>query len=108
HAPHAELMQFRRPQRTHAGAAEDVDALRERPQDLLVPDRWRSGKVAVDDTDRARLLPSGAIDVALRRGRQTFGLAYSGDLIARQRRPDEEADGHAGVLRMARARAPGT
>ena len=38
-APHAEAVQFRRAQRAHAGAAEDGNALGDRPQNFLMPDR---------------------------------------------------------------------
>ena len=43
-AEHAERRELRGPQRAHAGAAEDVDALAQRPEDLLVPDRGTRSK----------------------------------------------------------------
>ncbi len=74
-AAHTEAVQLRRPQRAHAGTAEDVNALRQRPQYLLVPDRGRPGEKAIDDADRARPSPRNAIDVALRDRRQANGVA---------------------------------
>ena len=74
HAPHTEAMQFRRPQSAHAGAAEDCNALRQRPQDLLVPDRRRAAEISVNDADRARPRPGHPVDVTLRDGRKTEGL----------------------------------
>ena len=51
---HAQTMEFGGSQRADAGAAVDVDPLRHRPQDFLMPDRRRHLEIAVDDADDRR------------------------------------------------------
>src|SRR6185295_58738 len=53
-ALHAEFSEFGGPQRADAGSAVDMDALRHRPQDLLVPNRRYGFEIAVDDADQRR------------------------------------------------------
>ena len=93
-AAHAERMQLGGAQRAHAGAAEHVDALGHRPQDLLVPDREHALEVAVDDADRARPLLRHAIDVALGDRRQDDDVAIRRQILRAQRRADEHAGPH--------------
>ncbi len=106
-AAHAEGVQFRGAQGAHACAAEDRNALRNRPQDLLVPDRRCAGEISVDDSDCARPTLRGAIKVALGDRRQADNLPASGDVLGRQRRADEDEDRHARRSCLARARTPG-
>ena len=93
-AAHAERMQLGGAQRAHAGAAEHVDALGHRPQDLLVPDREHALEVAVDDADRARPLLRHAIDVALGDGGQDDDVAIRRKILRAQRGADEHAGLH--------------
>jgi hypothetical protein len=51
---HAEDVELGGAQGADAGCTEDVNPLRHRPQDLLVPDRRHGLEIAVDDADRRR------------------------------------------------------
>ena len=106
-AAHAERMQFRGPQGAHACAAEEGNPARNRPQDLLVPDRWGAGEISIDDSDRPWSTLRGAIDVALGDWRQADDVPARGDVFGSQRRADENDDRHARRSCRARARAPG-
>jgi hypothetical protein len=107
-AAHAERMQLGGAQRAHAGAAEDVDALGHRPQDLLVPDREHALEIAVDDADRPRPRLRHAIDIPLGDGRQDDDFALRRQILRAQRGADEHARLHRWPPRTSRTRAPGT
>jgi hypothetical protein len=70
---HAERLELRGTKRAHAGAAEDVNALAQRPENLLVPHRGDALEVAVDEADRQGPRQRCAVDVALGGRRQTLG-----------------------------------
>ena len=87
-------------------AAEDGNALGNRPQNLLVPDRGRAGEISVDDSDRARPALRGAIEVALGDRRQADEVAGRGDLLGASVGPTKTTPSCAALCR-ARARDPG-
>ena len=89
HAEHGEL---RGPQRAHARAAVDVDALRQGPEDLLVPDGRHAVEVAVDDPDRPRFQARHAVDVPLRDGRQVDRVQMQPRLARVEGRAREHVD----------------
>ena len=104
---HAKSVQFSGAQRAHARAAEDGNALGNRPQDLLVPDRRGAGEISVDDSDRPRSPLRGAINVALGDRRQADHIPAGGDILAGQCGADEDDDRHVRRSSRARARPPG-
>ena len=107
-AIHAERVQLGGAQRAHAGAAEHVDALGHRPQNLLVPDREHALEVPVDDADRARPLLRHAIDIALGDGRQDDDFVIRRKILLAQRGANEHAGLHGCMSRIARTRRPAT
>ena len=104
---HAKSVQFSGAQRAHARAAEDGNALGNRPQDLLVPDRRGAGEISVDDSDRPRSPLRRAINVALGDRGQADDVPARGDVLRGQCRANEDNDRHARRSCTARARAPG-
>ena len=72
-ADHPEWDEFSGAQRSHAGRAEDGDAVVERQEDLLVPDRRRAAEHAVDDGDGARQEPARPEHVAATRRAEVAG-----------------------------------
>src|SRR5439155_9153979 len=95
HALHPEGRQLGRPQGAQAGAAEHVDAVAHRPQDLLVPDRGGALEEAVDDPDQLRPVPRGAVDVALGGRGQVARVEHRAPLFGAERGPREDDDVHA-------------
>src|SRR4029077_5526381 len=112
----AETVELGCTQRAHAGAAEDLDALVQRPQDLLMPDRGCPAEIPVHDAHGPWSFKGRAIDVALGSRRQADGVADGRNLIVSQRRSDEYDDTRVGARIpaqgrhpwIARALAPGT
>ena len=107
-ADHAEGMQLGGAQRAHAGAAEHVDALGHRPQDLLVPDREHAFEVPVDDPDRLRPALRDPVDVPLGDRRQRDDVVVRRQVLRTQGRSDEHAGPHRRPPTNRRARGPGT
>src|SRR5258708_4438610 len=68
-AVHPEGRELGRPKRAHARAAVHVDAPRQRPEDLFVPDRGHALEIAVDDAYGLRAPEGDAVEVALGHGR---------------------------------------
>ena len=106
--PHAERRQLGRPERTHAGGPEDVDALADRPEDLLVPDRGYPLEVAVDDAERPGPQPrDGAVDVAQLHRWKDGDVEDPRCVRDGEGRPEEDADAHGVTPSNWWARRPG-
>ena len=63
-ADHAEGRAFRRPERAHAGGAENGNAARQRIKDFLVPDGGAIAIETVDQPDRPHALPGRIENIA--------------------------------------------
>src|SRR5580658_5774581 len=72
-ADHAEAMQFRGAQSTHAGGAMDDCSLDQSVDDLALPNRRLAVKLAVDQHDRRVSIEEPTIDVAAARRGTKFG-----------------------------------
>ena len=94
-------------QRADAGAAIDVDALRHRPQDLLVPDGRRRLEIAVDDADDRRAGERSLIEFALLDRRAPFERRIGGPEGRRQRWAGEDDGVHRHWSAARRTRGPG-
>ncbi|MNZ84621.1 hypothetical protein D3C78_1033850 [compost metagenome] len=82
-ADHAEGGAFRRPERTHAGGAENADAAGQRIEDFLVPDGGAIAVKTVDQPDCPHALPDRIENIAA--GRRTAkieaGHMFAGDAM---------------------------
>ena len=104
HSDHAEVTELRGAQCAHAAGAEDVDTFGHGPQDLFVPGCRHPLEVAVDDGDGGGPLMRGAVDIPESSRPCDDRVQARQHVLARQRRPGEDVDGHDS---LARTRAPG-
>ena len=105
YAAHAEGVQFGRAQCAHAGGTEDVDALRHRPEYLLVPDWQHAIEHPVDQSDALGPATCRAQHVTDGGRRLHPGVDAGTDRRGGHGRPGEHDHAHA--TRAASARGPG-